>query len=84
MRRLYCTFISLSVAAVDIGMLIIPSESLLVYPTFSGSQFRFSLRFHLGASSCLGDVSRLGDGCGTLRLGGTGVNWGSQARKGGG
>ena len=31
------TFISLSVTAMDIGMLRISSESLLVYPTFSGS-----------------------------------------------
>ena len=35
-------------------------------------------------SSCLGDVSRLGDGCGALRLGGVGVNWGLRARGGGG
>ena len=32
----------------------------------------------------LGDASHLRDGCGTLRLGGVGVKWESQARKGGG
>ena len=34
-------------------------------------------------SSCFGDASRLGDGCGAFRLGGVGVNWGSRAQKGG-
>ena len=43
-----------------------------------------SLWFHLGYSSCLGEVSRLGDGCGTLRISGVGVNWGLRAREGGG
>ena len=43
-----------------------------------------SLLFHLGAYSCLGDVSRLGDGCGALRLGGVGVNRELRAREGGG
>ena len=42
------------------------------------------LLFHLGAYSCLGDVSRLGDGCGALRLGGVGVNWVLRAQEGGG
>ena len=32
----------------------------------------------------LGDASRLGDGCGALRLGGVEVKWESRARKGGG
>ena len=38
----------------------------------------------LGDFLRLSDASCLGDGCGVLLLGGVGVKWGSQARKGGG
>ena len=83
-RRRQCTLIYIYVAAVDISRLKIPRGSFLFCPTFLGSWLWISLWVILGDFLRLGGASRLGDGCGVLRLSGVGAKWESRARKGGG